>query len=292
MVIALDEAYVIPGTVTLASLATTGGLGDTGIPVWILYAELSRPLLDILRRTGDALGLRLEFARVALPADELPSVAHISKTTYLRFDLSDVLPGGRTVYLDTDLVVLQDIRPLFETELMTRPLGAVRSLWNPVLGRGMGLPGYEQLGLPPGRDYFNAGVLLVDVQRWGELDIGRRAHRFLVQHPGHAAWADQCALNWAVDDRWVRLPAGWNAFPMSAVDRAWYEHDDIVSFEQTLQIEQSASILHFAGALKPWAEDYPRCRARDIYRRYVEVAAAGRSRGATARGAVRFPTPE
>jgi lipopolysaccharide biosynthesis glycosyltransferase len=272
--LALDEAYLTPGTVTLASLATTGGLGGTRIRVVVLYEQLSRSAICTLKQTGDALGLPLEFVYIPSPEGELPLAAHISRTTYLRLRLADVVPRGRVIYLDTDLVVLQNIWALFKMDLMRQPIGAVRSIWNPVLGRGKGLPDYGRLGLPSGREYFNAGVMVIDMERWGELDIGRRAHRFILEHPEHIAWGDQCALNWVVDDRWVRLPLKWNAFPMSAVERAWYEHDDILPYEQAVQIEESAAVLHFAGALKPWMEDYPVGSARDLYSHYAELANA------------------
>lgn len=272
--LALDEAYVTPATVTLASLATTGGLDSTRIQVVVLYEQLSHSALRTLEQTGDALGLPLKLVRISSPEGELPLAPHISRTTYLRLRLADVVSRGRVVYLDTDLVVLQHIEALFTMDLMGQPIGAVRSIWNPVLGRGKGLPGYGSLGLPPGREYFNAGVMVIDMQRWDDLDIGRRAHRFILEHPEHIAWGDQCALNWAVDDRWVRLPLKWNAFPMSAVEPTWYEHHHILPFAQALQIEESAAILHFAGTPKPWTEDYPEGRARTLYRHYAKSVKA------------------
>ena len=55
---------------------------------------------------------------------------HLTKDTYLRFLAPEILPDGvsRVIYLDSDLVVLDDIGGLWDIDLAGNPLGAAPDL--------------------------------------------------------------------------------------------------------------------------------------------------------------------
>lgn len=270
VVLAVDEAYVRPATVALASLGTTGCLAGTDVEVWIVYHELSRVGLLQMERAGAAFGLRVFSMQASTASDQLPVSGWISAATYLRLAIPELFPMRRwVVYLDADVLALRDIRPLLEIDMAGRPLAAVRDTYNPVLASGQALPGYQKLGLAPQREYFNSGVLKLDLDAWRSDAIAERALRFARDHPEHLRFWDQCALNWAINDRWLRLPPTWNAAAIAEWfdDPGWhYRGDDVLPRESALKVETAAHLLHFCGRRKPW---YPGPWKSESFARYA-----------------------
>jgi lipopolysaccharide biosynthesis glycosyltransferase len=168
------------------------------------------------------------------------------RVSWARIALADALPGlERVVYLDADTLVTASLAPLGVLDLQGAPVAAVRNVTEPEMQ-----PRLYELGVAP-EDYFNAGVLVVDLQQWRAEDAGRglvelvRRHRDLV-------WFDQDALNSLFAGRWLPLSPRWNAmnslwtWPDLAVE-AFGEHD--VSEATT-----NPAVLHFEGPglAKPW----------------------------------------
>src|ERR1700754_1405959 len=98
--------------------------------------------------------------------------------------------------MDVDTLVLGDLGELFTLDLGGRVLAAAIEPSDPTLGSPRGLEHHAEVGLPPDLPYFNAGVLVIDLDRWRADEVGVRA----VEHVRR--WApdrmDQDALNVAV----------------------------------------------------------------------------------------------
>lgn len=130
----------------------------------------------------------------------------VSAAVYLLLAIGDTLSHrGRVLYLDVDTLVLIDLRPLLLTSLEGAAIGAVRDPQNPVIGAGIALPGWTELGLPRGRDYFNSGVMLLDLPACERQEVFSPSRGFLADHPKQARLWDQDALNVAVGSTQERL---------------------------------------------------------------------------------------
>ena len=128
------------------------------------------------------------------------TISHISQVTYARLLIPLVLPTwvSRVLYLDADLLVLGALAPLWEMDTDGSVLGAVADHGVNLLideGRASGL------GVPQVRDYFNAGVLLIDLDQWRQKQISEIALEYLERHPD-SPYSDQDALNVACDGQW------------------------------------------------------------------------------------------
>jgi lipopolysaccharide biosynthesis glycosyltransferase len=150
------------------------------------------------------------------------------------------------VYLDADLLVLRDISQLFTIDLGEAPFGAVRDFG--------GLA--ERLAPSPGLvpAYFNAGVLVVDVERWDAARIAERALEYAqAASPTEIPYADQDALN-RVAKTWVPLDYMWNVQVESLFPKG---HGASTAFAERFFVPRrwalynSAAILHFTR-IKPW----------------------------------------
>ena len=169
---------------------------------------------------------------------------------------------SKVLYLDADILVLDDLGTLCETDLGDAVMGEVVDervtthikMGNTSLG---GLP------LPCVQDYFNAGVLLIDLAKWRTERISQKAIEYLELYP-HSAFSDQDALNFACDGRWKRVDPRWN-----------YYQIDLKKSISDLSDKQRPGIIHFQGWSKPWdpgslnfnAQFYDSFRCRTLFAR-------------------------
>lgn len=277
IVCAVDDRYVGPLCVFMQSLS----VAQSGRPLRliVLHEDLSKDGRQRILFHAGRLGLRAEL-RTGQVDPRYPVSMWGTSTVYLRLALDEILPDIPVVlYMDADIIVRRDLSPLLNQPMDGLPLAAVRDPLNPTLGSGLavGLPGWQALGLPGTREYFNSGVMLIDLPECGRRGIFDAGRRFAVDKPEHILFWEQDALNWAVADDWFRLDRCWNTFPASVLPELYqnwtYDADDILPFSRLLEDEATAAVLHFAGPVKPWTTEYPAGPSRDLYVSYMKMVA-------------------
>jgi lipopolysaccharide biosynthesis glycosyltransferase len=127
------------------------------------------------------------------------------------------------------------LRALWETDLEGHVLGAVLDRIDSQLKNQT-----IRLPVPRVRDYFNAGVLLIDLDQWRKLQVVETALQYLQRCPG-SPYSDQDALNVACDGVWKKLDSRWNYL-------AYDEKFDV----SELAGEHKPGIVHFTTWNKPW----------------------------------------
>ena len=119
--------------------------------------------------------------------------------TYLRLFLPDMLTG-RILYIDADTLVLRSLADVVKVDMAGHVLAACPT---PTPARHNQL-----LGRPADTPYFNAGVLLIDADRWREQGYGARISSLLRSRA--LPYFDQDALNTACDGDFLHLAPMWN----------------------------------------------------------------------------------
>ncbi|GIG63164.1 general stress protein A [Longispora fulva] len=270
IVLCVDGRYREPGCVLMQSLAEAHSEMVGDLRVVVVHHDLLQHDRRMLRHHADRLGLSLTLRQVDHRTGALPVGEWVSEAVYLRLQLADLLADeDHVLYVDCDTLVLGDLVPLLARRI-TDPLAAVLDAQNPRIGHGIALPGWQELGIERGREYFNSGVMLLNLPASREANLFGRAWQFLDQHPNAGRFWDQCALNWAAADNWIRLPYRWNTFALSTLARqSGFVHyaEEFCPLADLLAAEETASILHFAGSLKPW-NNYPLGPLLDTYTRF------------------------
>lgn len=274
IVCAVDDNFEMPVRVLLHSLAAAHEDCLDELEVVVLYDELSLDAQTRIRAQGDQLGLKLKL--VESPVDpRFPRLTRFTSAIYLRLNVHRVLAEeSRVLYLDSDLLVMNDLRELLTLPMNGHALGAVRDPVRPTLGCGGALLSWDPAEFPPDRAYFNSGVLLMDLEQCRASGVLDRACDILLERPETMRFPDQDALNWSANDEWLRLDPKWNTFAMSIViGRDDYVHaaEPVLPMESLLRAEDTASILHFSGRNKPWQDTCPPSRSRDLYREVLQV---------------------
>ena len=188
------------------------------------------------------------------PVRHLTRSKLITHTTYASCRLEALLPPHieRCIKVDCDLVVTRDLSELWNTDLHGRTVGAVPNGDDQDCARHQ-----ERLGLAE-RRYFNAGVLLVDMVRWREREVGPRALETADEVGPRLILHDQDALNLTLQGDWLTLPEHWNSWVILPHLRT----DD-------------RSVFHYMGAPKPWQPDYDRPFKDHFFRHLDETPFRG-----------------
>lgn len=166
-----------------------------------------------------------------------PPNARYGLATFYRLLLPSMLPVHieKFIYLDVDILVLNNLRSLFDTELETMPVAAVPE---PVAYTRF------DLGLDNPNDYFNAGILLINLPLWRAQRIAERAIQFLKDFPKKVEYLDQDALNAVLAGNWWSLSDSYNF--------TWRALPPQASRIELQRMLATKTIVHFNTALKPW----------------------------------------
>ncbi len=163
---------------------------------------------------------------------------HGNHLTYARLLLGECLPHlDKIIYLDSDLIVLASPEALRD-----RPMhGKIALAATDAVVKNLGqdcpwLPSDVAAAYP----YFNAGVLVMDLQQWREKHLLEECLSAIAAKDGACRFWDQTALNYILRDDVEFIESRWNC----------------VAFASD-QITPETAILHLISD-KPWRNYMPR----------------------------------
>lgn len=190
------------------------------------------PSLNILKADpGDVVGF--------------PVNGHATVATYFRLLLPGLLPNklNKVIFIDSDTIVTTNLRELWNTPLQGKALAAVPDHWLSCRDHG-----YVH------GEYFNAGIMLIDLERWRSTDILGEGRSFANANPHRLRHWDQDVLNHVFKADWLPIGERWNACPHLYGLLPEFNLDPAqLTATEKLAISNPA-IIHFAGPgqVKPW----------------------------------------
>jgi lipopolysaccharide biosynthesis glycosyltransferase len=257
LVCGADDNYAIPLAVTLHSALVN--LDDEGpVELYVVDGGLSAGSKRRLERVVDAPPphVDLHWRTVDMSRLEgLPTHEWINTTTYLRLLIPDIVPArhDRALYLDSDLQVEASLTDLWAHSFDGHALAATRAYGTPYVSSPLGIEKYRELGYAPETPYFNAGVLLFNLDRWRTEALSERVLQYLRDYHEHVQMVDQEALNAVLADDWAPLDLKWNVMSHLVNFDDW---DDSPFKERVRprreELLDAPYIYHFAGGSKPW----------------------------------------
>jgi lipopolysaccharide biosynthesis glycosyltransferase len=244
---ASDERYFPHSAAMLASaLANTGG---RRLHVHYLCGprfppDAARELERMVERAGGSTSFHpIPDERV----EGMPTWEYIGASMWYRIFLPDLVPqSDRVLYLDVDTIVVDSLEPLWEIDLGDSYLAAVTNVFEK---HQMHRP--SELGLRGSSDYFNSGVLLLNLETMRSEGCSAALARHAREHAEALLWPDQDTLNMVLGRRRLALHPKWNC--MNAVlDFPWSK--EVFGSRAVEEARRSPGIRHFEGPSinKPW----------------------------------------
>jgi lipopolysaccharide biosynthesis glycosyltransferase len=278
IVLAFDERYAMPGMVAITSIAHKGAVGGT--PVIVLDCGLSSGSLASLEVLAANLQMDIEVrdaSRAMAAVRGYPVASYVNASTWVRLHVAGLCSEfQRVLYLDADTLCRRSLQPVLTADLRSHIVGAVQDVFHPTLGTPVCLPGITFSGTVRKRPYFNAGVMLIDVEAWSEESLTARLADFVERHPRSLRFWDQDALNGVLLGDWLDLGPTWNVPPISDILGAFsfdYFGASRLHRRDFAHLERTAAIVHYITGLKPWHSRFPAGAMRDLYREAWSVTA-------------------
>lgn len=160
---------------------------------------------------------------------------HVSVSTMDRLLMTEVLDTNinKIVYLDIDLLVLNNIKKLFQLDTGIKGIAARSSIEKNVLNGWLRL--HKDTSKTAAKYYnfdhsFNAGVLVVDLKKIRKNNFYEITRSYYTK----AGFNDQIILNLYANKKYSPLDKKYNTFAGNET------------------IDKDICILHFVGSNKPW----------------------------------------
>lgn len=267
-------------TITVASTVDAGFLPYAGVVAASMarFADPGRPIDYRVFYAGpdNADRKALDGAKVGpvtLRVLDAPAIVDryrgrsvMGTATLVRVLAAELMPDAdRALFLDADLLVLDDIAALFDAELGGRPLGAVVdfTIYTWLQEQRTTPPQYpihnlpkllgEMIGFTAADwfDYVNTGVITMDLAALRAEGFSERAIALLDEKAHLLPWPDQDLINILLKGRIKFFEPRWNVL-MKVLKRPIPKDVDPFVQEGMRAQKQNPAIVHFAGAAKPW----------------------------------------
>ena len=259
----LDQNYLPQLQVALTSLRVNHPQDSFALA--LLHSGIPEEALDGVRRQCEA--YQYEFMPIRVD-DGLfqgaPVTRQYPKEMYYRLLAPHLLPRElrRVLYLDPDVLIINSIRPLWETDLKGNLFAAAAHTGRTELASGV-----NQLRLGTEQAYYNSGVLLMDLEAGRREIVPQDIFRYVEQHRKELILPDQDVLNALYGSRILPLEdALWN------YDARNYSSYLVRSGGRCnlRWVMEHTAILHFCGKEKPWKPKYIR-RFGILYQHYAQL---------------------
>ena len=240
IVFAIDDKYAPFLSVTLSSILANNNK-NSFFKFYILYTDLSKSLRDRFSFYNTDCS-SVEFVDVSSfmkdKANKMCTRDYYSTTTYYRFFICSILKDyDKAIYLDSDMVLTSDISELYDVDLQDNVFAVVPDESVQVVDIFHEYT-LHYLGIP-GKEYFNAGMLVINLKAFKENEIYERFIGFLDKGITFEVAQDQDYLNVLSFGKVKFLNKQWNKMPLPDP-----------SFD-----DSTLKLIHFNHGFKPWLTD-------------------------------------
>ena len=261
----LDAAYLPHLQVVLTSMHVTSP--EERFRAYVLHRDIPDEDLERLAAGAERLNCEVLPRRVDRELfAEAPTTDRYPEEMYYRLLAGQLLPNvERVLYLDPDVLVINPLRPLWETDLAGRAFAAAPHDAPPTADLTENV---NNVRLGTQGSYFNSGVLLMDLDAARRLVRPEEVFACVRERSALLILPDQDVLNALYSEQILEVDElVWNydarAFRVYLIDTA-----GVADVEWVMA---NTVVLHFCGRSKPWKPNYP-YRFGTLYKHYEQLA--------------------
>lgn len=250
-----DDNYVPFLTVALHSIIENASK-EYDYKIIILNSELKKENVEkIVAFEND--NFKVEFADVNKKIENVAKNMtlglrdYYSNSIYYRIFIPSLFPNyKKALYLDADIVVIDDISKLYFEDLGNNLLGAIT---DDVVNGNESFKKYSEtvLGIEPTK-YFNSGILVMNLEKLREYEIENKFVHLIGKYNFDTIAPDQDYLNYLCKNKVKYIHKGWDKMPME---------DENFS-------DEDLHLIHYNMFRKPW--HYSEVLYEDFFWNYAQ----------------------
>lgn len=169
------------------------------------------------------------------------TISYISLATYARLNIAEYIPNiEKLLYIDVDTLTNGSLKELWDTDISKHALAACKDFFieidQPEYKAKIGLENYC---------YFNAGALLINMNKWKELNVLDMSLEWLDSYKEIIEYQDQDILNGIFKDKIKFINSRFNFTPSEC---------GYIKHRKNREIQFPAIIYHYTGHDKFWSK--------------------------------------
>ncbi|SHF10709.1 Lipopolysaccharide biosynthesis protein, LPS:glycosyltransferase [Bacteroides faecichinchillae] len=269
IVIVTDDGYVQHAAVMLTSLFESNS--SNRFHIFVFTNDISGENYSRLERLCAAYGNSIS---VHYPEKELLHNSNIdimrlnsggwSKMIYHKLFMPLILPKSveRCLFLDVDMVIVDDLAPLYNIKMVDyNIIAAVEDLLSCI-------PRKKALGLAMSDLYINSGVMVCDIEQWRKEEKRRPIFDFVYK------WSDRVINEQDVIAAYMKgriqlIPIRWNMVGCNYLRK---KNVFPKYYEELTNARRHPAIHHFCTLIPPWYADSPH-PFRKLYIKFLKIYA-------------------
>ncbi|MCM1167686.1 MAG: glycosyltransferase [Ruminococcus sp.] len=251
-----DDNYAMTTAVAITSLYHNKSR-ESGYAVYIICTGVSEHNVTRLQSLAkDDMPVNILFAEDEKYENFEITHLHVSTAAIFKFEFPQIFSQyDKILYLDGDILVLDDISELYNTDINDRYAAVVKdykvTTYKP--------PHLERLHIEKKhRHYWNSGMMLLNLKKMREDNITEKLFEY--RENGINYFMDQDAFNVVFEENVVYLPLKYNMLcgnilncPADVISK-YYE---ITPYSSIRDVISTAAVLHLTGPYKPWEHLMP-----------------------------------
>ena len=248
IVICPDHNYIMPYGIMLKSLVSTNhypinchAIIDNSV------TEDDKRMLQSIFELGEN---KIYFYSDSVFSDyKYPILPHsrFTKNTFYRLYIASLLPSNinKVLYIDGDIIIRKDITSLWNTNLEGYAAACVTD-------QRFDIQNFNRLGYSCNDGYYNAGVMLINLEYWRKEGVESQFNDFMFSNPEKIHIVDQDVSNFVLRKKILFLNLKYNVQEEFFWKRE-YSYMDLYRYgEEIEEAIRDPYIVHYTGAFKPW----------------------------------------
>lgn len=263
LLVTVDKNYIPPLQVMLTSLYMNNPGED--VELYLLHSRLQEKELEPLEKQCGRLGYKFFPVKIEDSwFSQAPVTKQYPREMYYRLLAPCFLPQKlhRILYLDPGILVINSLKPLWETDMKGRLFAAAAHTGKTNLANNI-----NQVRLGTTHKYFNSGVLLINLDQGRKEILPEEIFRYAGEHAKELLLPDQDILNAVFGSRTLELDDYlWN-YDARNYSTYLLRSGGVCDMDWVMG---NTGILHFCGKTKPWQAGYMH-RFGILYKHYMQI---------------------
>lgn len=262
VVYATDEKYAGLTGISIYSLIEKNRDFDE-INIYIIDDGITLETKEKILAVVEQFGRQLYFFPSIKFEDKfnVPDTLEKNMTIYNNLFLESIIDVERVLYLDCDIIIMNSLKELWNTDMSEYLLAAVQDV--------SGIIERYEAGLGTNEIYYNSGVMLFNLRRCKEKHLEEQFIKAIQNGPTKSIFRSQRIVNQVCKNNILTISPKYNLlneYIEFNVDdlKMFVQSQNFYSQEEMEAANDNPAIIHFAGYERPWC--YKQC-----YHKYTNV---------------------